>query len=301
LRERRVVAALVTSFTIATAAMGLLNAALPAFFLQMLGDHSGYGYAIAAIAAGLLAGEFLVSAVDGEAIARRAVGLGFVAAGALLLLASVAPMRSTTYLILFFVGAGDGATEVVYDTLLQLHLPKRVRGAAFGLASAIQNAGMIVGIASAPLFLAVVGAPTVVRYAGGGCLAAAALALAGMLTGEKRVRTPIAAVPAVTQVVTEELAHPVREESAPLVHLEPKLEPVSYNLHALERLVRARTVLPAEERVAMQAYLFHLRPFAAFDGTLPSWASDLVADAFASVLTRGAGAADGSSALAAVA
>jgi hypothetical protein len=96
------------------------------------------------------------------------------------------------YLLLFLIGSCDGATEVVYDTLLQLNVLPRVRAATFGLASAVQNAGMVVGLAAAPIFLSLGTAPAVVRDAGIGCVGAAVIGFAGMFAARGR-RAPSSA------------------------------------------------------------------------------------------------------------
>ena len=177
----RVVFGLVSSFTIATAAMGLLNASLPRFFELRIGDDSAYGYAIAAIGAGLLCGEALTAFIRRESVARRSIGLAFIACAAALYVMAHTTVGATAFLMLFLVGAADGTTEVVYDTLVQLNVARRMQAGVFALTSSVQNAGMVVGLLAAPA-LAHVGAGVAPRYA------AAALAVAGVVAAVTLIR-----------------------------------------------------------------------------------------------------------------
>ncbi len=147
----RVVFGLVSSFTMATAAMGLLNASLPRFFDVRIGDDSAYGYAIAALGAGLLFGEALTAFIRRESVARRSVGLAFLACAGALFIMSHTYIGATAFLMLFLVGAADGTTEVVYDTLIQLNVARRVQAGVFAVSSSVQNIGMVAGLLAAPV------------------------------------------------------------------------------------------------------------------------------------------------------
>jgi hypothetical protein len=282
--EDRLVLALVASFTLATAALGLVNASLPAFFFQKLHSPDGYGYAIAAVGAGLFAGELLTALVHGEALARRAVAVGFAGCGALLFVAAGAPAATTAYLTLFLVGACDGATEVIYDTVLQLRLPAQLRSSAFAVAAAVQNGGMIVGLAAAPLALASMNASNVVRGAGAGCFLAAALAFTGVFVRRAHsVETVAAQAARETETITSAPRPTSDSSSSSAVP-----EPIRFNLLALERLVRQRAPTSHEQFALWHAYLFHLRPFARTNGALPDWASNVVHEAFGELLNDAA-------------
>ncbi len=172
-----IVLALTGSFSLVTAAMGLLNASIPEFFEARLGEGDVYGYAMATIAAGLLCGELLTSFVTSETVARRSISLAFLGSAACLSLLALADVRATAFLMLFFLGVADGATEIVYDTLFQLELRRNVQAGVFALASSVQNGGMIVGLAAAPLLLAYASEATVIAIAAAGCLAGSLVAV----------------------------------------------------------------------------------------------------------------------------
>lgn len=90
----RLVLGVTASFTVVTAAMGLLNATLPAFFDGKLAATDVYGYALAAIGAGAMVGELtVVLSFASSARAFDIVALGCVAGAAL---AAVALLRRPT-------------------------------------------------------------------------------------------------------------------------------------------------------------------------------------------------------------
>jgi predicted MFS family arabinose efflux permease len=170
---------LTVSFTVVTAAMAILNASLPAFFDRRLGDVHAYGYGMGAIGAGLLCGEALSACVRRDSVARRSVALAFLFCGGAIFVLAGTTAQSTAYLFLFLLGASDGTTEVVYDTLFQARFPRSMLAGAFAAAAAVQRCGMIVGFLLAPVLLAF-GWMTALEVSGavclvGGCLAGVAL------------------------------------------------------------------------------------------------------------------------------
>jgi MFS family permease len=170
---------LTTSFTVVTAAMAILNASLPAFFDRRLGDVHAYGYGMGAIGAGLLCGEALSACVRRDSVARRSVALAFLFCGGAIFVLAGTTAQTTAYLFLFLLGASDGTTEVVYDTLFQARFPRTMLAGAFAAAAAVQRSGMIVGFLLAPVLLAF-GWMTALEVSGavclvGGCLAGLAL------------------------------------------------------------------------------------------------------------------------------
>jgi MFS family permease len=174
-----IVLGLAASFTVVTAAMGLLNATLPVFLRHQLDAPKAYGYALSAIAAGLMCGELLTGFVTREIVARRSVAIAFAAMAACLLVAATTGSTATAYLMLFLIGASDGTTETTYDTLLQRQLPADVRGGVFALAASIQTTGMIVGLSLAPL-LASSGGGSALQLSALGCVAGAVIAAASV-------------------------------------------------------------------------------------------------------------------------
>jgi hypothetical protein len=182
LLHQRVTLGLTVSFTVVTIAMAILNASLPAFFDARLGDVHAYGYGLAAIGAGLLLGEALTSCVRRDAVARRSVAMAFLACGAAIFVLSDTTIEATAYLFLVLLGACDGTTEVVYDTLFQARLQRNVLGGAFAVAAAIQRVGMIVGFVLAPVLLGL--GPTVtIEISGAVCLTGAFVAGAALIRG----------------------------------------------------------------------------------------------------------------------
>jgi MFS family permease len=170
-----IVFGLTASFTVVTASTGLLNAGLPVFLRSQLGEPRAYGYALAAIGAGLMCGELLTGLVTREEVARRSVGLAFASMAGCLLVAAATGSLATAYLMLFLIGASDGTTETTYDTLFQRHLPDDVRAGVFALAGSVQTTGMIVGLSVAPL-VAAAGGAAALRLSAVGCLVGAAIA-----------------------------------------------------------------------------------------------------------------------------
>ncbi len=147
--KRRLVG-LVGSFAIATAAMGLLNASLPAFLSLHAPGTGGYGVAIGVIAAGLMCGEFLSGRVAGR-IVKRIPALGFAVSAAAVSVAAASDLPATVLLMLFVLGVSDGTTETAYDTVVQTETPQSLLGRVFALTSALQQTGMVVGFVAAPI------------------------------------------------------------------------------------------------------------------------------------------------------
>jgi hypothetical protein len=184
--RQRVTLGLTVSFTVVTVAMAILNACLPAFFDKRLADVHAYGYGMAAIGAGLLCGEALSSCVRRDAVARRSVALAFLFCGGAIFVLSGTTIQASAYLFLFLLGAADGTTEVVYDTLFQARLPGNVLGGAFAAAAAIQRTGMIVGFVLAPLLLGF-GSTTALEISGAVCVAGGLVAGVSLVRGDGNV------------------------------------------------------------------------------------------------------------------
>lgn len=151
--RQRVALGLTASFTVVTVAMAILNASLPAFLDKRFGDAHAYGYAMASIGAGLLCGEALSSSVRRDTVARRSVALAFLLCAGSIFVPSATTIQATACLFLFLLGAADGTTEVIYDTLLQDRLSPNILGGAFAAAAAVQRIGMILGFLLAPVLI----------------------------------------------------------------------------------------------------------------------------------------------------
>jgi hypothetical protein len=178
--QQPVTLGLTASFTVVTVAMAILNASLPAFFDKRLGDVHAYGYGMGAIGAGLLCGEALSSCIRRDTVARRSVVLAFLFCGGAIFVLSATTVQSTAYLFLFLLGASDGTTEVVYDTLFQSRLPRNILAGAFAVAAAIQRTGMILGFVLAPVLLRF-GWITALEVSGAVCVLGALLAGAALV------------------------------------------------------------------------------------------------------------------------
>lgn len=178
---------LTVSFTVVTVAMAILNASLPAFFDRRLGDVHAYGYGMAAIGAGLLCGEALSACVRRDSVARRSVALAFLFCGGAIFVLAGTTAQTTAYLFLFLLGASDGTTEVVYDTLFQARFPRSMLAGAFAAAAAVQRCGMIVGFLLTPVLLAF-GWMTALEVSGAVCLVGGCLAGAALVRPTERVR-----------------------------------------------------------------------------------------------------------------
>ena len=181
LLTNRVVMALTASFTIATAAIGILNSSIPRVFDLQLGDPTGYGYALAILGCGFMVGELLTGFMERESVARRSVGLSFVAQAGMIFVVAHSDVTATVLLMLFLLGASDGTTEIVYDTLVQIHTPRRHLAGVFAVARSVQNAGMIIGLAVAPVLVGSGTAVHALLISALACTAAATLAALGLV------------------------------------------------------------------------------------------------------------------------
>jgi Family of unknown function (DUF5317) len=193
LLSSRLVFGITASFTVVTAAMGILNASLPRFMAAVLGQRGGYGYALAAIGAGLMCGEFLGGLAQTERVERRTITLAFGISAAVVFVLSRTAVAPTAFLLLFVLGVADGTTEVVRDTLFQRNVTERLRPGTFALSGAFQNVGMVAGFALAvALRTAAAFDVTAACCAGGAVLAAVALlrwALPVLLRVPERLRS----------------------------------------------------------------------------------------------------------------
>ena len=172
----RVVLGLIVSFTVATAAFGIFNVSLPQLFESQLGQPDAYGFALAMLGVGFLCSELLTGFMQRESVARRSIFLSFLTTAGLMFVISHSTVTATVFLMLFLVGATDGITEVVYDTLIQLHVRRDLRAGVFAVAESVQNLGMVAGMAAAPVLVSINSAGWAVRVAAVGCAGGAALA-----------------------------------------------------------------------------------------------------------------------------
>jgi len=172
----RVVFGLTASFTLVTLAIGIMNSDVSRAFDDQLGNSHAYGYILAVISAGYVCSEILTGYMRSQSVARRSVGLAFMASGACAFVLSYATTVPIAYLALFLFGAADGVTEVVRDSLIQLNTRREVRSGVFAVVNSVQTGGMIIGLAAAPLVADRFTSGTSLRIVALGCVVSALVA-----------------------------------------------------------------------------------------------------------------------------
>jgi MFS family permease len=144
----------VGSFALGTLAAGLVNATLPKFTADLGLGASGYGWALAALGCGMMAGEAMTGAIA-ERIEPRwlAAGLG----GMGLFFVAFAWSSTAVVALLFLVafGVANGFTEVVMMTAIHEQADATYQGRVFGVGSTIWRTTMLGAVALAPVIDAV--------------------------------------------------------------------------------------------------------------------------------------------------
>jgi predicted MFS family arabinose efflux permease len=196
--RNRVLIGVASSFACVTAAFGLLNATTAVLFDERFHRPDVYGYAAAMIGVGYMFGEALTGHVRRPTVVRRSISVALVITAAATYLIAGSPTLATVFLGMFILGAADGVTEVVHDTLIQLNTPRAMLAGAFAMIGSVERIGMIAGVLAAPALLSVVSPKTVVQLAGGLLMCGAAtagLCLMGRPVG-RRMR-PVMTTPSV--------------------------------------------------------------------------------------------------------
>jgi MFS family permease len=147
---QRTLAVVVGGFAAATLAAGLVNATLPKFTADLGLGAGGYGWALAALSAGMILGEALTGAVA-ERIEPRWLGAALAVMGCLCL--AFAWSDSPFAALLLFTGFGvvNGFAEVVLMTAIHEHADTAFQGRVFGLGSTIWRTTMLGAVALAPV------------------------------------------------------------------------------------------------------------------------------------------------------
>jgi predicted MFS family arabinose efflux permease len=184
------VAALLASFCVTTAGIGILNSSLPRFLAQATANANAYGYAMAAIGTGAVIGGLLAGTSGREIVVRRLLPLSFAAMAIALLVIAQSRVEATILLLLLLLGAADATTEVSYSTILQRHVSSDRLAAALSLGSAGVNAGMIVGFASAAILSQITAPTTGIKAASALCLVGALIATLLSKPMPRRRRAP---------------------------------------------------------------------------------------------------------------
>ena len=186
----RTLIVVVGSFALGTLATGLVNATLPKFTNGLGLGASGYGFAIAALACGMMAGEALTGAAADHVDARwLAPGLG--AMGGLFLAFAWAGSPMAALALLAAFGVANGFTEIVMTPAIHQQADAAYHGRVFGVGSTIWRTTMLGAVVLAPAVDAVASPAQAVTIAAG-FLFAGALAVQATLsrTAPKAAPTP---------------------------------------------------------------------------------------------------------------
>ena len=176
--SRRRLVVLVLSFGTATLATGLVNATLPRFLELNTGLGAGaYGYAFAAIMAGLAAGQLGVGVLRLGSGASRWIACGLLLMAGLLAVLAFENHAATILLVLAAIGIVDGTTDIVFETVIQREAEPHVLGSIFGFAGAFIRTTMILSVALAPIANRFLNVTQVLLVAAVFLTAAAAVAL----------------------------------------------------------------------------------------------------------------------------
>jgi MFS family permease len=146
---RRALAVVVGGFGLATLATGLVNATLPKFTSNLGLGASGYGWALAALACGMMAGEALTGAIA-ERIEARWLGVGLAAMGCLFFAVAWSGSSLIALVLLTIFGVANGFTEVVMMTAIHQEADADYQGRVFGVGSTIWRTTMLGAVALAP-------------------------------------------------------------------------------------------------------------------------------------------------------
>jgi MFS family permease len=146
---RRTLIVVVGSFALGTLATGLVNATLPKFTNGLGLGASGYGFALAALAIGMMAGEALTGAAA-EHVDARWLAPGLAAMGALFLAFAWAGSAVVALGVLTAFGVANGFTEIVMMTSIHQQADAAYHGRVFGVGSTIWRTTMLGAVVLAP-------------------------------------------------------------------------------------------------------------------------------------------------------
>jgi MFS family permease len=150
----RALTVVVGGFALATLATGLVNATLPKFTSELGLGASGYGWALAALACGMIAGEALTGAIA-ERIEPRWLAAGLAGMGVLFFAFAWAGSALIALGFLFTFGIANGFTEVVMMTSIHQQADVGHQGRVFGVGSTLWRTTMLGAVALAPVVDAV--------------------------------------------------------------------------------------------------------------------------------------------------
>jgi MFS family permease len=151
---QRTLAVVVGGFGLATLATGLVNATLPKFTAALGLGASGYGWALAALGCGMMAGEALTGAIA-KSIDPRWLGAGLAAMAFLFLAFAWSSVALIALPVLLLFGVANGFTEVVMMTAIHQHAASEYQGRVFGVGSTIWRTTMLGAVVLSPAVNAV--------------------------------------------------------------------------------------------------------------------------------------------------
>jgi MFS family permease len=145
----RALTVVVGGFAVATLATGLVNATLPKFTSSLGLGASGYGWALASLAGGMIAGEALTGAIAAR-IEPRWLAAGLAGMGVLFFAFAWAGSALVALGFLFTFGIANGFTEVVMMTAIHQQADATHQGRVFGVGSTLWRTTMLGAVALAP-------------------------------------------------------------------------------------------------------------------------------------------------------
>src|SRR6266511_3268543 len=174
---QRALAVVVGSFALGTLATGLVNATLPKFTTGLGLGASGYGWALAALACGMIAGETVTGAIA-ERVEPRWLAAGLAAMGCLFFAFAWSGSVVGALLLLAAFGVANGFTEVVMMTSIHQQAEAAYEGRVFGVGSTIWRTTMLGAVALAPVVDAVASPAQAITVAAGFLFVGATVAAA---------------------------------------------------------------------------------------------------------------------------
>ncbi len=163
---QRALAVVVGGFAVLTLATGLVNATLPKFTTGLGLGASGYGWALAALACGMIAGEALTGAIA-ERIDPRWLGAGLAAMGCLFFVFAWSGSAIIALPVFATFGVANGFAEVVMMTAIHQQADASYQGRVFGVGSTIWRTTMLGAVALAPAVDAIVTPSQAITVAAG--------------------------------------------------------------------------------------------------------------------------------------
>jgi MFS family permease len=185
---QRALAVVVGGFAVVTLAAGLVNATLPKFTTGLGLGAGGYGWALSALAVGMIAGEALTGAIA-ERIEPRWLAAGLAVMGCLFFAFAWSGRAVVALVLLIVFGVANGFTEVVMMTAIHQQADAAYQGRVFGIGSTIWRTTMLGAVALAPAVDAIASPAQAITVA-------AALLLAGAIVVQFTLRPQPAPAPA---------------------------------------------------------------------------------------------------------